>query len=124
MENELASFDKELEELLHSNWQAAIKNDGQQKVCEPITSAILVDQWEGEDAELVKWFQSATDLPKQAFKLKEGVRVIDCEKFYASLRVDIASGSKGCRALFGAVQSDLKALKEFIEKNKEKKEGE
>lgn len=45
--------------------------------------------------------------------------IIDCDKFYASLRSDTAPGPKGCRSLFGAMQRDLKILKESIEKNKE-----
>ncbi len=64
-----------------------------------------------QDAELVAWFLSDKDLPLDPFQLKKGVTVMSPDKFYESLRLDIESGEKGPRAIFGALQDDLYVLR-------------
>lgn len=71
--------------------------------------------WKNGDSELIKWFQVAKDLPSTPFQLKPGSKIEDCEKYYASIRTDISAGPKGTRALYGALQDDLKNLKRITE---------
>jgi len=73
-------------------------------------------EWSDEDASLIEWFQTAT-LPMEPFKLRQGVKVLDCEKFYSSLRVDIEAGPRGARALLGGLQSDLRVLRKLKLRN-------
>ena len=44
---------------------------------------------------LVTWFLSERELPLDPFELKQAVRVVIPQKFYASLREDIEVGQKG-----------------------------
>jgi len=77
--------------------------------------------WNEEDAAFIEWFQTEVNIPKKPFRLKQGVWVSDCEKFYAALRDDINDGFKGIRARFGCLKSDLLNLKKIVDfKEKEK----
>ena len=70
-------------------------------------------EWSDEDASLIEWFQTAT-LPMEPFQLNQGVKVLDSERFYSSLKIDIAAGPRKPRASLGGLQSDLRALREFV----------
>ena len=60
--------------------------------------------------ELVTWFLSARELPLTPFLLKPAVWVADPQKFYSSLKADVELGQNSPRALFGALQDDLRCL--------------
>ncbi len=70
--------------------------------------------WGEEEGELVGWFLSTSSLPTEPFQLNGAVRVCDPLKFYAYLRENISCGSKGVRARFGALQQDLRDLKDLF----------
>lgn len=80
--------------------------------------------WSAEEEALIQWFLSTNDLPTSSFQFKQAIFVIDAKQFYESLRADIGNGRKGPRALFGALQNDLKCLKNLvsIQQKKEKYE--
>lgn len=69
--------------------------------------------------ELVNWFTSSEPtLPREPFRLRPGTRVVDPERFYASLRKDIEAGPTSARASSGLVAdlADLRRLRNFDEK--------
>jgi len=70
--------------------------------------------WKGDDVALIDWFLAADNLPSDPFQFRTGITVIDPTKFYESLRVEIALGRKSTRAKTGALQSDLKILRELF----------
>lgn len=74
--------------------------------------------WNAEEDALIQWFLSANDLPKSSFQLKQGVYVIDSNKFYKSIQADIDEGPKGARALFGALQDDLICLRNITNRSR------
>lgn len=68
------------------------------------------------DPDLINWFLSASDLPADQFYLNLSIKVIDPIKFYTALRQDISQGDKNPRAKNGALQSDLKLLRDICQK--------
>lgn len=71
---------------------------------------------EVQELDPVQWFHSAPSLPSYPFQLKPGVKIVEPAKFYESLRMDI-SDEKSPRRIFGALQNDLKLLREICEGN-------
>ena len=69
----------------------------------------LASGWETETAHLIEWFL-VTEPPSHPFEISRGVVIQRPDKWWASLRQDIADGPGGPRAHYGAVQSDLKRL--------------
>lgn len=65
------------------------------------------------DQELADWFLAATNLPKSPFRLYSGVEVVDSDKFYAALRMDVGQGKDGARARTGVLQKDLARLRKI-----------
>lgn len=68
------------------------------------------------DEELVAWFLSEKELPLTPFWLKPAVWIVDPQKFYVSLKADVELGTRSPRALFGAIQDDLRCLKAHVQK--------
>lgn len=71
--------------------------------------------WPREDKALIDWFLSVTNLPTDPFQLKQAVYVQEPQKYYASLRNDIAQGPHCPRARYGALLAELRLLKEIFE---------
>jgi hypothetical protein len=70
-------------------------------------------------APLVSWFQQARvagRLPGEPFILAPWQKIINPALFYASLELDIATGSRGSRARFGGLTGSLRRLKAFVER--------
>jgi hypothetical protein len=66
--------------------------------------------WDAETAALIAWFSTA-ELPANPFDLRAATRVAEPQKFYASLRADIAAGPGGVRAAQGTLAVDLRDLR-------------
>ncbi len=66
-------------------------------------------EWDEDLPELTEWFRSAT-LPTETFSLNPWTRVVEPEKFYEALRLDIARQPHGLLA--GALAGKLRALRE------------
>ena len=66
-------------------------------------------EWPPEIQSLIVWFMKL-EPPAESFYLEPHLRVIDPEKFFATLRREIETGPSGPRARMGALQSDLRAL--------------
>lgn len=73
-------------------------------------------EWQDEEKDLIAWFNSVTDLPNEAFQLKDAIQINCPQKFYDSLREEIDKGPSGARALFGSIQNDLLCLKKLMAK--------
>lgn len=74
-----------------------------------------VRRWDSEARELIAFFQSArSQLPQSPFRLTRWQYISDPVRWYRSLEVDIAFGPLGCRARMGALQEDLRRLREYI----------
>ncbi len=69
-------------------------------------------QW---PAALADWALLLTpdDLPER-LRLRPGTVVIDRRRFLAWLRADILRGPEGPRAMYGAIQSDLRCLRKAL----------
>ncbi|MBN1518159.1 hypothetical protein JXA32_16475 [Candidatus Sumerlaeota bacterium] len=63
---------------------------------------------------LYEWIQTVAvaDLPPAPFKLHKGVIVIDAQKFLESLQAD--AGPNHPRAAYGALQDDLRELRNLL----------
>ena len=71
--------------------------------------------WSSEDQELVAFFQSSRlRLPLTPFRLTPWQFISDPAKWYRSLEMDIALGPVGSRARMGALQEDLRRLREQV----------
>jgi hypothetical protein len=72
-------------------------------------------EWDDEAQELIGFFQSARPrLPRTPFRLTRWQYISDPAKWYRSLELDISSGPLGCRARMGALQEDLRRLREYL----------
>ena len=71
------------------------------------------DTWDAEIATLIEWFL-AMPPPTERFLLYAGVRVEQPDKFWGSLKGDIAAGPFSARAITGALQKDLRRLAELF----------
>ena len=69
--------------------------------------------WDREMLDLIAWFENAR-LPETAFDLYPWAKVTCPEKFYHGLRIDILAGPKGARARWGALQKNLRRLRELV----------
>jgi hypothetical protein len=67
------------------------------------------------DEPLAKWFLSEEKLPLEPFQFKPAVWLADLQKFYNSLKADVMLGRKSPRALFGALQDELRRLKAIVD---------
>jgi hypothetical protein len=78
-------------------------------------SAPLSREWDDEAQELIGFFQSARPrLPRTPFRLTCWQQISDPAKWYCSLELDISFGPLGCRARMGALQEDLRRLREYV----------
>jgi len=66
--------------------------------------------WPSEVQVLMDWFMEL-ESPVAPFYLEPHRKVIDPEKFFASLRREIQTGPTGPRARMGALQADLRVLR-------------
>lgn len=69
--------------------------------------------WDAETAALIEWF-SRTPTPPEPFNLYPGVTVLRPDRFWESLKGDIAGGPDMARARTGAFQKDLRRLAELF----------
>ena len=74
---------------------------------------LLPEDWDAETLRLIEWFKTATP-PVERFELCSGVTVFDPARWWRSIAGDIGCGPTGPRALYGAVQGDLKKLHDMI----------
>lgn len=60
-----------------------------------------------------EWFLSNRDkLPQGEYPLSHGITILNGTKYYDQLERDLADGPKNPRARFGAIQSDIRQLRE------------
>ena len=69
--------------------------------------------WGSEIAALIEWFLR-TPPPPKPFSLYRGVTVLRPDRFWESLKGDIAGGPGKARACTGAFQKDLRRLAELF----------
>jgi hypothetical protein len=75
-------------------------------------------EWNAEARELIAFFRSARSrLPQAPFRLTRWLFISEPAKWYRSLDVDINAGPTGFRARMGALQEDLRRLKEALSKD-------
>ena len=67
-------------------------------------------EWSPEDQLLIDWFMTL-EPPKEPFQLAPHIKVLNPEKFFAALRMDIGAGPRGPRGRHGALMDDLTVLK-------------
>ncbi len=70
-------------------------------------------RWGAETAALIAWFLR-TPPPPEPFNLYPGVTVLRPDRFWDSLKSDIATGPGKARACTGAFQKDLRRLAELF----------
>ncbi len=70
-------------------------------------------RWGTETAALIAWFLG-TPPPTAPFELYRGVTVLRPDRFWESLKGDIAGGPAVARARSGALQKDLRRLTELF----------
>lgn len=69
--------------------------------------------WPPDVQYLIDWFMEL-EAPSEPFYLEPHRKVIDSEKFFASLRQEIAAGPRCPRNRNGTLLFDLKILKKFL----------
>jgi hypothetical protein len=75
------------------------------------------DDWDEESKELIRFFQdSRPRLPTAPYRLTRWLFVESPPGWYTSLELDISFGPHGCRARMGALQEDLRLLREHVAK--------
>jgi hypothetical protein len=71
--------------------------------------------WSQEMTDLITWFTAAAgQLPQEPFALSPCAMVDDPARFYVALNVDITTGPAGARARTGALQQDLRRLRQLF----------
>ncbi|HUE13433.1 MAG TPA: hypothetical protein VMR25_04655 [Planctomycetaceae bacterium] len=76
---------------------------------------IAIVGWHEKDLELVEWFRAVRDrFPQSSFWLWPWCHVSDPNRFFAALDLDVVSGPNGPRARRGALQDDLRRLRELF----------
>ena len=73
----------------------------------------LASGWDAETAWLIEWF-NRTPPPAEPFELYHAVTVLRPDRFWESLKGDIAAGPDKARAYTGAFQKDLRRLAELF----------
>ena len=79
--------------------------------------------WNAETAALIAWFLR-TPPPSEPFNLYPGVTVLRPDRFWESLKGDIAGGPGTARACTGAFQKDLRRLAELFGAASTSRQGE
>ncbi len=79
--------------------------------------------WGTEIAALVEWFLR-TPPPPEPFELYRGVTVMRPDRFWESLKSDIAGGPAVARACTGSFQNDLRRLAELFRAASTSRQGE
>jgi len=59
------------------------------------------------------------DLPAAPFALGQGATVLDKKAFMTRLKMDLAQGPHGPRALYGALQGDCEKILEIVQRRRE-----
>ena len=80
-------------------------------------------RWGAETAALIAWFLG-TPPPPEPFNLYPGVTVLRPDRFWESLKGDIAGGPGKARARPGAFQKDLRRLAELFGSGPARHQGE
>ena len=86
-----------------------VRDGGEETVKSPFPSPA----WDAETAALIEWFLK-TPLPTEPFEMYQGVTVLRPDRFWESLKGDIAAGPGKARAYTGAFQKDLRRLAELF----------
>jgi hypothetical protein len=78
------------------------------------TGSRLDLSWSPEIQSLVSWFMEL-ESPTEPFYLEDHRRIVDPEKFFSALRMDIKAGPEGARGKHcGALIHDLMTLKQIL----------
>ncbi len=78
--------------------------------------------WDAREQDLIDWYHlNRKTLPLGQFCLSSCEQVVNPDKFYAQLDIDIANGPMGPRARFGAIQDALEKLKNVVEVKEQKR---
>jgi hypothetical protein len=104
--DELKKFKAEVVSILKKG-SSIVPKEKTQTETNPKTS------WPPEVQYLIDWFMTL-DTPTEPFYLAPHIRVINPEKFFASLKREIATGPTGPRARMGTLQSDLQSLESYF----------
>ena len=75
---------------------------------------LLVRGWDAETARRIEWFMH-TEPPSEPFQLYDHVTIIAPARWWQAIRRDIAAGPGVARAMYGALQNDLKRLSELFD---------
>jgi hypothetical protein len=73
--------------------------------------------WNSESEPLIGWYRAhRSRFPKTAFKMGPGVQVTESGRFFAALDCDVAAGPLGPRARNGALQDDLRRIRDLFDR--------
>jgi hypothetical protein len=85
-----------------------------------LTPAVIVDPvapakaiWPPAVQSNIDWF-TTLDHPTEPFYLEDHRHIVDPEKFFSALRMDIKAGPDGARGKYGALIHDLNTLKKIL----------
>ena len=74
------------------------------------------ETWDGETAELIKWFLTSPP-PTESFEISKGVVVLKPALWWGVMRRELVLGPQGTpRARAGALQQDLRRLAALMKK--------
>ncbi len=74
---------------------------------------LLLRGWDAETARLIEWFMR-TEPPAEPFPLYPHLTIIAPGRWWQAIKRDIAAGPGVARAMYGALQNDLKRLAELF----------
>ena len=72
--------------------------------------------WDQETLDNIAWFKGAK-LPLEGFSLFSGITVANTDLFRKALEADIEQGPSGIRSRMGALQGELRRLRELFQSN-------